>query len=238
MWKTPWKYPLAADACGRFLERPNRFLARVELEGKIIEVHVHDPGRLPQVLVPGTPVLIKYRPGPKRRTSWDLLAGKAAGHWVFAHSGYHRPLTQTLLSERGPDIFPGLKAFKPEPQVNKGRLDYLLELEKGDRMFVEIKGCTLAEGQKALFPDAPTSRGRKHLQVLTELKKQGIKALVWLLVFRPECTCFAPAEGIDPLFTRDFYEALEVGVEPKIFQFSYDGRFLRLEKALPLCEVS
>ena len=231
----PWSFPLPADARGRFLERPNRFLALVEHQGEVLEVHVHDPGRLPQVLKPGSSVLIKHRPGLKRRTSWDLLAGQAAGHWVFTHSGFHRPLSQALLQEIGPQIFPGLKDFKAEPRIKDGRLDYVFQMEAGPQVFVEIKGCTLAQGEKALFPDAPTQRGAKHLRSLIDLKRKGLRALLWLLVFRPETTCFAPAEKVDLTFAQVFYEALEAGVELKILQFSYDGQALTLHRELPLC---
>ena len=231
-----WSFELPADAKGVFLKRPNRFLGLVELNGRLLEVHVHDPGRLPQILYPGNEVLIRHNPGPKRRTSWDLLAGKASGHWVLAHSGCHRPLIDKLLKDRGKELFPGLKAFYPEPKVNQGRLDYFLEFEKGPSLYIETKGCTLAEGEKALFPDAPTSRGRRHLEDLISLVKKGARTMIWLLVFRPETTCFAPARDIDPLFATTFEQALSSGVELKITKFSYDGKKISLLEDLDLCE--
>ena len=235
---TPFKDPvfeLPADLEAVFLKRPNRFLALVEKDGRVIEAHVHDPGRLPDLLRPGVPVLLKHAPGPKRRTAWDLLAGRAGGRWVFAHSGYHRRLTETLLRDLGGDLFPGLKGLSPEPKVGSSRLDYLFEMEEGPPVYVEVKGCTWAVGEEGLFPDAPTSRGRRHLEELISLKEQGFRALLWVLCFRGEARCFRPAHEIDPKFSALFYRALEVGVEVEVFKFAYDGERIRLEGKLPLC---
>jgi len=230
-----WSFALPADTEGVFLERPNRFLALVDVSGRVVEAHVHDPGRLPQILRPGTKVLLRKAARRDRRTAWDLLAGQAAGHWVLVHSGSHRPLTQRLLSEKGPEVFPGLVSFRPEPRVLDGRLDYLFEMEVGPPIYVETKGCTLAEGRKALFPDAPTSRGTRHLRSLVHLREEGFRTLLWVLVFRPETECFAPEENIDPLFGETFREALAKGLEIRIHQFAYDGERVRFLRELPLC---
>lgn len=230
-----WKFSLPSEALGCLLARPNRFLALVEVSGQVVEAHVHDPGRLPQVLVPGREVLLRRAHNKRRRTAWDLLAGRARGYWVLVHSGTHRLLTQRLLEERGKELFPGLVSFQPEPRVLEGRLDYFFEMKEGPPLYVEIKGCTLADGKRALFPDAPTLRGTKHLQNLVALKEKGFRTLIWFLVFRPETECFAPEANIDPHFARAFSQALAAGVEVLIHQFVYDGREIRLLKQLPLC---
>ncbi len=228
-------YHLPADLEGSFVERPNRFLALVKKDGRLIEAHVHDPGRLPDILTPGNPVLLKYSPGPKRKTSWSLLAGRAAGHWVFANSGYHRKLTENMLKAWGAKLFPGLKGFIPEPQVGSSRLDYLFEMEGGRPLYVEVKGCTWAKGEEALFPDAPTSRGRRHLKELLALKKEGKGALLWILCFRQEASCFRPAYEIDPDFAKILTEALRAGVTIKVHKLCYDGEKLTLKGEMPLC---
>jgi sugar fermentation stimulation protein A len=234
--ETDWTFELPAHLSGRFLKRPNRFLALVEAEGRVLEAHVHDPGRLPQILFPGNKVLLRRASGTRRRTSWDLIAGQAAGFWVLVHSGYHRPLIETLLKERGGSLFPGLVEISPEPSLNHGRLDYLLRFEDGSKLYVETKGCTLTQGERALFPDAPTQRGKRHLETLISLVKKGMRSLIWLLVFRPETSCFTPAWEIDPQFAETFHKALSQGVELKITKFLYDGRKISLMGDLPLCE--
>ncbi len=220
-----------ADDKGFFLERPNRFLARVKLSlGEIAEVHVHDPGRLPQILFPGNEVLLKRAVNPRRRTNWSLLAGRAGNYWVFTNSGYHRRLAERILKDPLLSPFGPFKALTPEPVINGGRLDFFLETEAGGRIYVEIKGCTLAQGEVALFPDAPTTRGTKHMRELLFLRRQGFRAVVWFLIFRPETTSFEPARTIDPQFAKVFEEALEGGVELVTSKFFYDGHTLFLFK--------
>jgi len=228
-------FDLPADLEATFVRRPNRFLALFEKDGQLLEAHVHDPGRLPDLLLPGKKILLKYCPGPKRRTSWSLLAGEACGHWVFANSGYHRRLSEKMLSLLGEELFPGLKSFVAEPRLGNTRLDYLFEMEEGPPVYVEIKGCTWAKGACALFPDAPTTRGQRHLRHLLELKEKGFKALLWVLCFRKEASCFRPAHEIDPEFARLLEEAVEKGVEVKVSKLCYDGKKIYLHGELPLC---
>ncbi|OAG28011.1 DNA/RNA nuclease SfsA [Thermodesulfatator autotrophicus] len=236
-WKALKIMKLPADEEGIFLERPNRFLGKVALKGKTVMVHVHDPGRLPDLLFPGTPVLLKHAQSPKRKTAFSLIAARKDNHWIFVNSGYHRRLTGALLKKLGQEIFPGLKEFQAEPKFDGGRLDYLLKFKSQEEMLVEVKGCTWAKGEIALFPDAPTTRGQKHLRHLLELKQKGLNACLWLLVFRPEATCFRPAEEIDPLFAGLFSEALKEGLTLKISRILYDGKNLFFGGELPLCSA-
>ncbi len=228
-------FEIPADTEALFVERPNRFLALVEKDGKILEAHVHDPGRLPDLLIPGNKVLLKHVPKAKRRTSWDLLAGKAQGHWVFANSGYHRRLSEEILRAQGAKLFPGLLDFVAEPRLEGARLDYLFQMENSPPVYVEVKGCTWAKAQEALFPDAPTTRGQKHLRHLIELQKKGFGALLWILCFRKEATCFRPAHEIDPEFAKLFEKALKAGVRVRVNKLYYDGKKIYLEGEIPLC---
>ena len=228
-------FEIPADTRAVFIRRPNRFLALVEKDGKVLEAHVHDPGRLPDLLVPGNEVLLKYASRAGRRTSWSLLAGKAEGYWVFANAGYHRQLSGKILSSFGKELFKGLETFSPEPRLEGARLDYLFQMEDGVPVYVEIKGCTWARGEEALFPDAPTVRGQKHLRHLLELKRKGFGALLWILCFRKEAGCFRPAYEIDPEFARLFEEALKAGVEVRVSKLCYDGEKIYLQGELPLC---
>lgn len=216
-----------ADTKGIFFERVNRFLARVRLPGgEVVEAHVYDPGRLPQILTPGKEVLLKKADNPRRRTRWSLLAGRAEGFWVFTNAGYHRRLTERLLRNPALSPFGPLEDYTPEPVIEGGRLDFLLKTPAGEKIFVEVKGCTLAKGDTALFPDAPTTRGTKHLKTLLALRRQGFQAALWFLIFRPETRRFAPAQDIDPAFGEALEAALAGGVALVTTWFSYDGRWL------------
>ena len=91
---------IPAEMEGIFVERPNRFLGRVQLEGegKAVPVHIHDPGRLREILFPGNRVLLHRVSGTRRKTAWDLVAGQCNGHWVLVHSSHHRAIAETILS--------------------------------------------------------------------------------------------------------------------------------------------
>ncbi len=225
-------YEVAAEEEGRFLSRPNRFLARVSLKGgEIVEVHLRDPGRLPDLALPGRRVLLRRAIRAGRRTAWDLLAFERGGYWCFCHSGYHRPLAANLLFEMEP--FGKIRTFQPEPRVKDGRLDFFLETEEGE-FFIEVKGVTWAREGRALFPDAPTERGLRHLQTLRELLRRGKRAGLMFLVFRPEAREVRAAEEIHPSFAKVLSEAYQEGLRLKAFVLSYDGRYLSLEKEIPV----
>jgi len=230
---------------GVFLKRPNRFLAMVEIpgagRGKECEVHVHDPGRLKELLVPGAKVLVKKveDKGGKRKTKWDMLAAwygdekKDGGMWVLVHSGYHRAISEWVL--RGvASPFGGVDEIKPEVQVGHSRLDFVLT-EKGVMLGVEVKGCSLARDGIALFPDAPTERGRKHLETLMGMKKEGLRAALLILVFRRDAECFYPNSERDPKFAKTFWDAVEIGVEVYPLKFSLEKGKIWYLGRIPVC---
>ncbi|WP_456432772.1 DNA/RNA nuclease SfsA [Thermosulfuriphilus sp.] len=205
------------QALALFRERPNRFLAIVDIispgREDSVKVHVHDPGRLPDLLLPENEVLLRRaRRLRGRKTSWDLIAAKAKGHWVLSHSGLHRGIVEKILAT--PEISPfGPVSFRPEPKRGRRRLDFLLTDSRGQRIWLEVKGCTLAKGSLAIFPDAPTSRGASHLEELISIREAGERAAILILVFRPEARAFAPCGEVDPRFAALFFKALSAGVE-------------------------
>ena len=212
--------PTAAE--GVFLERPNRFLGIVGVpgEGGAVPVHVHDPGRLGEILYPGNKVLLRRAGSPNRKTAWDLIAGECEGQWVLVHSGLHRSMAERILED--PEISPlgRVSSFQAEVRYDDSRLDFLVQLNR-ERVWVETKGCTLCREGVALFPDAPTGRGRRHLEHLTEIRRKGERTAVAVLVFRPDATCFAPNGETDPRFAEMFWSAVDVGVEvyPLLMEF-------------------
>jgi len=227
------------DAQGIFLERPNRFLGRVDItspfEQKDVLIHVHDPGRLPDLLIPGAQVRIKKAVNPNRKTGWDLLAVKNKDHWVFVNSAYHRKIVEYILARQEISPFEHVTAIQPEVRVGKSRLDFCLTLMDGQKVFIETKGCTLAIDEKALFPDAPTSRGCRHVAELAELRQQGHRTALITLVFREDASCFAPHFDIDPKFSKAFQEAFNKGVEHYSMVIGYKDSALVYHGTIPLC---
>ena len=235
------KFPfILPDATGVFLERPNRFLARVKIRGGKekgpVEVHVHDPGRLPDLLIPEREVLLRRARNPRlRKTAWDLIAVRKNDHWVLVHSGLHRRIAEMLLAHSLTNPF-GPAERLAEPRRGRHRLDFLLTAETGSRIWLEVKGCTLARGDLALFPDAPTARGAGHLRELISLKEEGEGAAVFFLVFRPEARRFAPYREVDPHFADLLKEAVScgVGVYPFLLEYQPHEGILLYRGLLPL----
>ena len=229
---------LPYDARGIFRARSNRFLGVVDIihpgEVKGVEVHVHDPGRLGEILYPGNTVLLKRVEGKHRKTDWDLVAGRVNNKWIPVHSGYHRALSEKIIRDECLCPFGSVSGVYPEVQLGHSRIDFFLEREDGSGVWVEVKGCTLAENGVALFPDAPTTRGRRHLDELIRVTETGGEAAMLILVFRSDARCFAPNRDTDPIFSSTFYEAMERGVKVCPVLLEYDGKWVHYKREIPV----
>ena len=131
--------------------------------------------------------------------------------------------------------FADLSKMTSEVPYGHSRLDFLLEQKDGKKIWIEVKGCTLAIDNVALFPDAPTQRGSKHLQTLISICEQGLNAALIILVFRPEAIHFAPHREMDPKFTTLFYQAIQAGVKVFPLLLNYDNDKIYYESKLPVC---
>ncbi len=224
------------DAVGIFRKRPNRFLGIVDLvEPKLqkgVKVHIHDPGRLPEILFEGNRVYLKRANSRGRKTGWDLLAGEVQGRLVFTNSSYHRKISTWYIETLRP--FGPFDELLPEFTFGKSRLDFLIKRGK-ERTLVEVKGCTLARGEVALFPDAPTKRGRRHVEELIRAKEMGMEAAVVFLVFREEARCFSPNQETDPRFSLTLRKALQAGVRILLPVFSLEEGFLFFKGHIEPC---
>ncbi|GGM71851.1 sugar fermentation stimulation protein SfsA [Thermogymnomonas acidicola] len=191
---------------GRFIERPNRFLTVVEVEGRKVTAHLHDPGRLQEFTIPGTPVLLRPHGG---KTGLWLIAFQQGGEWALTDSSVHRKIAESLLGREA----------RPEVKVGDSRFDFLV-----DGTVVEVKGCSLIQGDIALFPDAPTERGVRHLRGLRRISEQGGRAAVLFLVLRSGARFFMANRERDPAFSEALRQAYDGGVEVRALGFRFDGR--------------
>jgi len=193
---------------GTFLERPNRFIAHVRTEAGAETCHVKNTGRCRELLLPGAEVTLAVSKNPNRKTRCDLVAVKKGG--LFINMDSQAP--NRAAAEALPRLFPGLTALRPEAAFGASRLDFYLEQgEKGT--YVEVKGVTLERDGLALFPDAPTERGRRHLRELAEARRQGYEAWALFLVQMKGCRAFAPNGETDPAFAAALRDARRAGVE-------------------------
>ena len=190
-----------------FLSRMNRFVARVELEGREETVHVKNTGRLRELLLPGTEAVLARSANPARKTRYDLVAVKYGGQYVNIDSQAPNTAAAEWLRRLYPE-----HALYPEHTFGHSRFDLYLE-HGGEGRFIEVKGVTLVRGGTALFPDAPTERGRKHLLELIEARRQGYGAVILFLVQRADAKRFSPNRATDPAFAEALHLAADAGVK-------------------------
>lgn len=196
----------------RFIERPNRFIARCELDGKVITAHVRNTGRLRELFVPGTAVFLERSERLDRKTGFSVITIEKGNRLVNIDSTVPNKVLREAV-ECGLKL-PGLdqvKLIKSEKQFNDSRFDFYIETDN-KKAFVEVKGVTLEEKGMALFPDAPTERGVKHLKELAEAAAQGYEAYVVFIIQMKGISCFAPNVRTHPEFGAELKKAYDAGV--------------------------
>jgi sugar fermentation stimulation protein A len=189
-----------------FLERPNRFVARVELNGGVETVHVKNTGRCRELLLPGSRVILVPGDNPARKTKYDLTAVYKGDVLVNMDSQAPNAAAGELLMK----LFPAC-AVHPERRYVNSRFDFYLE--QGERrIFAEVKGVTLEKDGTAMFSDAPTERGRRHLLELAEAAEAGYEAYVLFLIQMKGCRVFTPNRETDPAFAEALAQVRDRGV--------------------------
>lgn len=196
---------------GHFIRRLNRFVAVVRVEGRDERVHVRNSGRLRELLTLGRPVLLEPATGEKRRTRFTLALVRLPDGYVSADAHLPNALVEAGL-QRG--VVPGCRDYRfvrREPAMGQKRADFLVA--RGDRRcLVEVKSVTLIKDGVALFPDAPTARGRAHLDHLVAARRRGLEAVVVFVIQRSDAVAFAPNLRTDPLFAASLGRAVRAGV--------------------------
>ncbi|HJD34120.1 MAG TPA: A/G-specific adenine glycosylase [Candidatus Mediterraneibacter tabaqchaliae] len=197
-----------------FLERPNRFIAYAELNGKKETIHVKNTGRCAELLRPGAAIYVQESDNPERKTKWDLIAvEKETGsgkRLINMDSQIPNRVVQEWI-EAG-NLFPDVSLVRPETTYGNSRFD--LYVEAGERrIFIEIKGVTLEEDGVCRFPDAPSDRAVKHLEELIRAKKEGYEAYVFFVIQMKGVSYFTPNTDTHPAFAEALRRAKESGVE-------------------------
>ena len=212
---------------GRFLARPNRFVALAEVAGAQARVHVADTGRLEEILTPGRALLLlANRPGMK--TDYTLVAARMEEGWVLINTRLHPSIARRAIERGVLGFIP--QNVRNEVRYGSSRFDY-----RADSAWVELKGCSLVIDRTCLFPNAPTVRGARHLEELMRAHREGDPAYILIMGLRP-CRCFAPHPERDPKFREVFYKALSSGVAYRGFCVGIDEKMRVVYRGeLPLC---
>ncbi|MCL2115720.1 MAG: DNA/RNA nuclease SfsA [Methanobrevibacter sp.] len=200
-----------------FRKRPNRFIAEVEIDGKIAIAHVPNTGRCKELLVDGAIVYLLPSNDPKRKTKYSLHFVENNGALVSIYSQLANKIVYEAILDGKIKELNSYLQIKQEKTIGKSRIDIYLANDDNE-CYVEVKGVTLVKDGVAMFPDAPTERGRKHLNELIELKKNGHRAIVFFLIQHPNGNSFKPNWENDPEFAETLAIAENQGVEILVYK--------------------
>lgn len=222
-------------SAGRFLARPNRFIAHVEVAGQTEVCHVKNTGRCRELLVPGARVYLEESANPARKTRFDLV--------VVEKETERGPLLINMDSQAPNKVFgewasaggfrPTLTKLRPEIAYGSSRFDFYWESQTA-RGFVEVKGVTLEEDGVVRFPDAPTQRGVKHLEELAAAREAGYEAAVCFIVQMEGMKYLEPNDATHPQFGAALRRAAEAGVGVLAMECAVTPEELRVVRPLPV----
>lgn len=214
---------------GRFLRRPNRFIAHCEVQGQERVCHVKNTGRCRELLTPGCRVYLEYLPSPGRKTDYDLIGVEKNG--VLFNIDSTAP--NKAVAEWLPTFLPEGASIQPEYTFGSSRLDFYAAY--GDtRLLMEVKGVTLEQDGVVLFPDAPTKRGVKHLQELTRAVAMGYRCCVLFVVQTRGVAYFTPNRQTDPHFAHALEEARDAGVEILCYDCTVTQESMTIRHPVPI----
>ena len=196
----------------KFIDRQNRFIAYVELDGMVETVHVKNTGRCKELLSPGSDVILEKTDNPARKTQYDLVSvyKKELG-WINIDSQAPNQVVKEWLNN-SPELFKDITLLKPEYTYGKFRIDFYLECAFR-KIFIEVKGCTLEIDGVGYFPDAPTERGVRHLHELTEAVGKGYECYIAFVIAMPGVRKVLPNVKTHPEFGIALAAAMEAGVK-------------------------
>lgn len=218
---------------GTLIKRYKRFLADVRLDdGSEIVAHCTNSGSMKSCIEVGAEVYLTPVNDPKRKTkfTWEMI--KMNGDWIGINTGNPNKLAFEAISAGAISGLKGYKEVKREVKFGDSRFDVFAENET-EKCFVEVKNVTMKEGKYALFPDAVTTRGQKHLKTLMEVKATGMRAVMLYIIQRSDVEIFAPAKEIDPDYTKALKLAFNSGVEVIVMQAKVTPEKIELVRKIP-----
>ncbi len=218
---------------GRFKARLNRFLAVVEIQGREVAVHVANSGRMREMLVPGYRVLISPKPGDHRKTKYDLALVDMGTALASADARLPNALVAEAFAQGRLPQFRDYSDMQAEVVFGESRLDLRLQGPVG-LCYVETKSVTLVVDGVGLFPDAPTTRGAKHVRSLAQAVKAGHRAAVVFVVQRDDAHALRPHDEADPDFGAALRESVAAGVEAFAYACRVTETGITLDRSLPV----
>lgn len=234
----PVALPIEARLRARLIRRYKRFLADIVLEdGRELTVHCPNPGSMLGTQQPGSAVRCSTHDNPKRKLRHTLEMIRVGRAWVGLHAARANAVAGRALEAAAYAPFAGYSQISREVSVEEGsRFDFRLDGHPDDPApcWIEVKSVTLCDDRRARFPDAVTTRGRRHLEHLMARKRAGERSALLYVVQRADADSVAPADDIDPEYGRTLREAASAGVEIHALSARVLGDRIRLERVLPV----
>ena len=216
---------------GKFIERPNRFIAYVEIAGQKEMVHVKNTGRCAELLQPGATVYVQKADNPERKTQWDLIGVKKGKRMINMDSQIPNKVVEEWI--RKGNLFPHATLIRPETTYKQSRFDLYVE-EGGRKIFIEVKGVTLEIDGVVKFPDAPTERGVKHIKELCEALEDGYEAYVFFVIQMKGVKYFTPNMVTHAAFGDALRNAQEQGVRILAYDCKVGKDSIEIHKEVPV----
>ncbi|WP_156857954.1 DNA/RNA nuclease SfsA [Oceanobacillus sp. AG] len=218
---------------GIFAKKLNRFVAEVYINGELEKVHIKNTGRLTEILKPGVPLSLETSDNPNRKTRFSIIAARKEERWVNIDSQIPNKLVYDALAAGKIKEFHGIRDLKREARFGNSRLDlFYYRDERGG--FIEVKGVTLEQDGLAMFPDAPKTRGTKHVETLIQAVQEGYEATVLFVIQMKGCHSFTSHRVMDPHFHEALQEAEHLGVRILAYDSHVTASTIQLDRLLPI----
>lgn len=214
-----------------FLDRPNRFIAHVDLNGQTETVHVKNTGRCKELLIPGTEVILEESVNPARKTKYDLICVNKSGRWINMDSQVPNKAAAEWI--RAGRFFPEEVTLKTEKVYGNSRFDIYVE-SPCRKAFIEVKGVTLEENDIARFPDAPTQRGVKHVEELIRCQEDGYEAYLLFVIQMKGIREFEPNWSTHPQFGEVLQKAQNAGVHLLAYDCLIREDYIEIQDPVPI----
>lgn len=214
-----------------FMDRPNRFVAHVQVNGQEETVHVKNTGRCKELLTKGATVYLEKSENPNRSTAYDLVAVEKGKRMINMDSQAPNRVVGEWLLKR--ELFPDLILVRPETKYGNSRFDFYVETAQ-EKIFIEVKGVTLENDGVVKFPDAPSDRAVKHLEELVQAKRDGYRAFVIFVIQMENVEYFLPNEETHAAFAKALRKAAQEGVEILAYDCKVTPDSLEINQSVPI----
>ncbi|MBQ2802500.1 MAG: DNA/RNA nuclease SfsA, partial [Lachnospiraceae bacterium] len=214
-----------------FIDRPNRFIARVKINGREETVHVKNTGRCKELLIRGAVVYLEKSNNPKRATLYDLVSVEKGKRLINMDSQAPNKVVEEWLWKK--ELFPDLILVRPETKYGNSRFDFYVET-KNEKIFIEVKGVTLEEDGIVRFPDAPSDRAVKHVEELIQARKDGYRVFVLFVIQMSGVRYFTPNRVTHKAFAEALEKASDAGVEILAYDCLVKKDSLEINQSVPV----